>query len=74
VTDDKPDDALNLTGLLPKTRVFVLRVWREAEGDDAAPVRLRIVPAANDTAPRYFSSWRALAEWGERTDDEPNQG
>lgn len=74
MTDDVPNDEPNGTGLLPIPRVFVLRVWREAEGDDAAPVRLRIVPAANDTAPRYFSSWRALAEWGERDDDVTNQG
>jgi hypothetical protein len=72
VTDDDPIDAPNLSTALPKAEVFVLRVWREA-GDDAAPLRLRIVPAANDAAPRYFSSWQALAEWGDHADDEPGR-
>ncbi len=69
MTDDDPIDAPDLSTALPKAQVFVLRVWHEANAD-AAPLRLRIVPAANDAAPRYFSSWRALAEWGERADDE----
>lgn len=69
MTDDDPIDTPNLSTALPKAEVFVLRVWREA-GEAAAPLRLRIVPAANDAAPRYFSSWRALAEWGERADEE----
>lgn len=69
MTDDDPTKESDLTAHLPKAQVFVLRVWREA-GEAAVPLRLRIVPAANDAAPRYFSSWRALAEWGERADDE----
>jgi len=70
VTDDDPTKESNLTAALPKAQVFVLRVWREADGGDTARVRLRIVPAGSDAAPRYFTSWRALAEWGERADDE----
>jgi hypothetical protein len=70
VTDDDPIDAPNLSTALPKAEVFVLRVWREG-GDDAGPLRLRLVPAANDAAPRYFSSWQALAEWGDHADDAP---
>lgn len=70
MTDDDPIDAPNLSTALPKAEVFVLRVWREA-GESAAPLRLRIVPAADDATPRYFSSWRALAEWGEGDDDAP---
>lgn len=69
MTDDDPTKESDLTAYLPKAQVFVLRVWREA-GEAESAVRLRIVPAANDAAPRYFSSWRALAEWGEHTDYE----
>jgi hypothetical protein len=72
VTDDDPIDAPDLSAALPKAEVFVLRVWREA-GEATAPLRLRLVPAGNDAAPRYFSSWQALAEWGERADDEPGR-
>jgi len=70
VTDDDPINEADLPVPLPHAQVFVLRVWREAGGGDTAPVRLRIVPAGSDAAPRYFSSWQALAEWGERADDE----
>ena len=73
MTDDDPIDAPDLPAALPRAEVFVLRVWHEG-GEAAAPLRLRIVPAANAAAPRYFSSWRALAEWGERQGHEPNQG
>ena len=73
MTDDAPIDKPELSDSVPKPQVFVLRVWREADGS-APAVRLRIVSAANDTAPRYFTSWQALAEWGERDDDEPNPG
>ncbi len=72
MTDDDPIDAPDLSAALPKAEVFVLRVWREA-GEATAPLRLRLVPAGNDAAPRYFSSWQALAEWGERADDEPGR-
>jgi hypothetical protein len=72
VTDDEPTNEADLTLPPPKAQVFVLRVWREA-GEAAAPLRLRLVPAGNDAAPRYFSSWQALAEWGERADDEPGR-
>ena len=65
VTDDEPTNEADPTLPTSRAQVFVLRVWREA-GDGAAPLRLRIVPAANDAIPRYFSSWRALAEWCER--------
>ena len=70
MTDDDPIDTPDPSAALPRAEVFVLRVWREAGGGDTAPVRLRIVPAGSDAAPRYFSSWQALAEWGERADDE----
>jgi hypothetical protein len=60
VTDDEPNDEPKRTDPQPISQVFVLRVWTEA-----GALRLRIVPAANDAAPRYFGSWRALAEWGE---------
>lgn len=73
MTDDEPNDEPDHATHLRRAQVYVLRVWREA-GDTAAPVRLRIVPAANDAAPRYFTSWRALAEWGERDGHEPDQG
>ena len=65
MTDDESVGESDLTAPLPKAQVFVLRVWREA-GEAAAPLRLRLVSAANGDAPRYFSSWQALAEWGER--------
>ncbi len=70
MTDDELSNEADPTLPPPKTQVFVLRVWREG-GDDAAPLRLRLVPAANDAAPRYFSSWQALAEWGAHADEEP---
>ena len=69
VTDDEHTHDVHPADSAPKAQVFVLRVWRET-GASTAPVRLRIVPAAHDATPRYFSSWRALAEWGERADDE----
>ena len=65
MTDDEPAGVSDLTASQPKAQVYVLRVWREG-GDGSASVRLRIVPAAGDVAPRYFTSWRALVEWGER--------
>ena len=70
MTDDEPSNETDLTLPAPRAQVFVLRVWREG-GGDAAPLRLRLVPAGNDAAPRYFSSWRALAEWGDHADDAP---
>lgn len=70
MTDNEHTNEADLTLPAPQAQVFVLRVWREG-GEAAAPLRLRLVPAANDAAPRYFSSWQALAEWGDHADDAP---